>query len=284
MNHHSVIETFEYNLFYGFLVIYPNMRKQIYSFITIFLACFLLGNCAKKAETESSANLMNAAQTAEILAQSDNLFRERADTAKLREAVKLLASARNPESRNYETEWKFAKYNFFLGKQTTDAAESEKAFADGVSAGAIASRMELNKPDGHFWYAANLGEQAKKSPVTVGLKSIGDIRDAMNRVIEIDPKYQGASAFDALAQIELATRITGGKAERAVEYLEKALEYEKENTYIYLHLAEAYLAVGKKAEAKKQLETLLKMKENPEYAVEYRETTDKAKKLLETKF
>lgn len=284
MNHHSVIETFEYNLFYCFLVIYPNMRRQIYSFITIALACFLAVSCAKKAETESVIMAKNPAQIAETLTKSENLFKERTDTAKLREAVKMLSAARNPESRNYEVEWKFAKYNFFLGKQTADEKESEKAFADGASAGGIASRIEPNKPDGYFWYAANLGEQAKKSPVTIGLKAVGDIQTAMNKVIEIDPQYQGASAFDALAQIELATRLTGGKAEKAVEYLEKALELDKNNTYIYLHLAEAYLVVGKKGEAKKQLEYLLKMKENPEYAVEYKETTEKAKKLLETKF
>lgn len=260
------------------------MRNQIYSFITIILACVLLISCAKKAESESAQASMNPAQIAEIIAQSDKLFKGREDTAKLREAVKLLASARNPNARNFEVEWNFARYNFFLGKQTNNTAESEKAFADGVSAGGIASRMESNKPDGHFWYAANLGEQAKRSPITVGLKVVGDIQTAMKKVIEIEPKYQGASAFDALAQIELASRLTGGKAERAVEYLEKGLEIEKENTYIYLHLAEAYLAVGKKAEARKQLDYLLKMKPNPDYAVEYKESTEAAKKLLETKF
>ncbi len=260
------------------------MRRQIYSFITITLACFLVISCAKKAETESAVSAMNPAQIAEIIAKSDQLFKEREDITKLREAVKLLASARNPDARNFDVEWKFAKSSFFLGKQTNDQTESEKAFASGVQAGGIASRMETNKPEGYFWYGANLGEQSKRSPVTVGLKSIGEIRTAMNKVIEIDPKYQGATAFDVLAQIELATRITGGKAEKAVEYLEKALEYEKQNTYIYLHLAEAYLAVGKKAEAKKQLEFLLKMKPDPEYAVEYKETTEAAKKLLETKF
>jgi tetratricopeptide (TPR) repeat protein len=260
------------------------MRKQFYSFITIISACFLFVSCAKKVETESAQPSMNPAQIVEITAQSNQLFKQREDVAKLREAVKLLASARNPNARNFEVEWNFAKCNFFLGKQTNDQPEAEKAFANGVQAGGIASRMEQNKPDGYFWYAANLGEQAKRNPVTVGLKVIGDIRTSMNKVIEIDPKYQGASAFDALAQVELASRLTGGKAEKAVEYLEKALEYEKANTYIYLHLAEAYLAVGKKDEAKKQLDFLLKMKSDPEYAVEYKETTEQAKKLLETKF
>jgi predicted Zn-dependent protease len=108
--------------------------------------------------------------------------------------------------------------------------------------------------------------------------------EAMNKVIEIQPDYLGASAYDALAQLELATRLTGGKAEKAIEYLEKALKLEKENTFIRLHLAEAYLAVNRDAEAKKQIDYLLKMKPDPDYLPEYKESTEKAKELLKTKF
>ncbi len=129
-----------------------------------------------------------------------------------------------------------------------------------------------------------MGEQAKRSPITVGIKSTGEIRELMNKVIEIQPNYQGASAFDALAQLELATRITGGKAEKAVEYLEKGIEYDKENGYLHLHLAEAYLAVGKDAEAKKKLEYVLKMKMNPEFEIEHIEIQNAAKKMLDSKF
>jgi tetratricopeptide (TPR) repeat protein len=181
-------------------------------------------------------------------------------------------------------EWKFAKYNYCLGKQTTDEKESEKAFEYGKQAGRIASRVEPNKPDGHFWYGANLGEQARRSPVTVGIKALDDIRAAMNRVIEIEPRYQGASAFDALAQVELSTTgMMGGKPEKAVEYLEKALELEQNNTYIFLHLAQAYSAVGRKADARRQLDHLLSMKPDPDWIFEYKESIAKAKRMLDSK-
>lgn len=259
-------------------------RKYLYSFITIGFVLFLFGSCASKVATENEAVPVNAISSAENLIKADALFRERQDLAKLREAVRLLAAVRNPGSRSFEIEWKFAKYSCFLGRQSGDEKESEKAFADGAEAGKIASRIEPDKADGYFWYGANLGEQARRSPVTVGIRAVGDIREVMGKVIEIDPAYQGASAYDVLAQIEIKTSLTGGKAEKAVEYLEKGLELEKENTYIRLHLAEAYLAVDRDADAKKQLEYLLKMKPDPEYLFEYEETTEKAKKLLEKKF
>ena len=259
-------------------------RRKFYSLITIVSAVVLFASCASRAETQEPQPQVSAEQTTQGLAKADALFAEREDVSKLREAVQTLAKIRDANKRNYEVEWKFSKYNYFLSKQTKSEEEAEKLLNEGVTAGIIASRIEPEKPDGHFWYGANLGEQAKRSPVTVGLKSVDDIRETMNKVIAIDPKYQGASAYDALAQVELSTGIIGGKPEKAVEYLEKAIEIEPNNTYLRLHLAEAYLADGKKPEAKKQLDYLLQMKSAPGYEVEYKETTEAAKKILEKRF
>lgn len=259
-------------------------NANFYRIITICCSAFLIVSCASRAETESIKTI-DPAVISEAIAKSEELFKQREDVSKLREAVKTLSAVRNPDERNFEVEWKFARANYFLGRQTDNESEAEKAFDDGEQAGRIASRIAPDKPDGYFWYGANLGEKAKKSPVTVGVKSVDEIKEAMNKVIALNPKYQGASAYDALGQVELSTAgLMGGKPEKAVEYFEKGIEIEDDNTYLRLHLAEAYLAVGKKAEAKKQLDTLLQMKPNPEYIVEYKETTEKAKKLLETRF
>jgi tetratricopeptide (TPR) repeat protein len=258
---------------------------EIYRILIVAAVALFLISCAKQAETEELGAAVDPAVIADVVAKSDSLFKQRSDIAKLREAIKQLGAIRNPNRRNFEVEWKFSKYNYFLGKQTDDEKESEKAFELGLQSGRIASRIETNKPDGYFWFGANLGEQAKRSPVTVGIKAVDDIREAMNKVIELDPKYQSASAYDALAQVELSTTgMMGGKPQKAVEYLEKALAIEKDNTYIYLHLAEAYSAVGRKPEARKLLEHLLRMKADPEYTVEYDETVAKARKMLESKF
>lgn len=260
-------------------------RNRFYSFITIvlFLGCLL--SCASSGQNDAETSApQDAVDVSARLKKADELFRQRTDVSKLREAVSLLAQVRNPDKRSYEIEWKFAEYNYFLGKQSDDTKESEKAFENGVQAGKIAARVEPNKPDGYFWHGANLGEQAKRAPLTKGLMSIEEIREAMNKTIEIEPDYQGASAFDALAEIELATRLTGGDAKKAVDYLEKAIALENDNSYLHLHLAEAYLAVNRAADAKKQLEFVLKMKPNPEYLPEYEESQKEARKMLETKF
>src|SRR5205823_2454583 len=104
------------------------------------------------------------------------LFRQREDITKLRQAVEVLRNIRNNSSRNFEIEWKYAKYNYFLGQKTKDDKEKITVFETGRDAGRIASTLEPAKPDGYFWYGANLGELADASPITVGIKSIDDIK------------------------------------------------------------------------------------------------------------
>ena len=259
-------------------------KRNLYILITIVITLWLQSGCTSMTDSQIPAAQANSGRIAAAKAGSDNLFKQRENLSKLREAIALLAKVRNPDNRDYEVEWKFARYNYFLGLHTDDKKEAESAFIDGRDAAKIASNMEPQKPDGFFWYGANLGELCKRSPITVGLQSVGDVQVAMNKVIELEPGYQGASAYDGLAQVELGTRLKGGSVEKAVAYLEKAISIEDDNTNLHLHLAEAYLAENRDAEAKKQLETLLKMKPNPEYIPEHNVSVEAARKLLQTKF
>jgi predicted Zn-dependent protease len=106
----------------------------------------------------------------------------------------------------------------------------------------------------------------------------------MNAVIKIQPNYQGASAYDILGQIELNTRLFGGKATKAVEYLEKSLELEKNNSNLRLHLAQAYLDADDLPKAKQQLEYIVKMQPDPDFIPEHRQNVTEAKKLLASRF
>ncbi|HXF43597.1 MAG TPA: tetratricopeptide repeat protein, partial [Pyrinomonadaceae bacterium] len=170
------------------------------------------------------------------------------------------------------------------GKMESESSVSEQLFEKGRDAGQIALRLFPDKPHGHFWYAANLGELAQLSPITVGIKAADDIRSEMLKVIEIDPSFQGASAFDALGELELKTRLFGGSVEKAIEYLEKGVEVEPTNSNIRLHLAQAYLAAKRKDDAKKQLETIIKMPPPADYRVEHSKAVEEAKKIIEKKF
>ena len=87
-------------------------------------------------------------------------------------------------------------------------------------------------------------------------------------------------AYVALAQIELQTRgILGGSTEKAINYLEQALRLTKQNSFIYLYLAEAYFYSNRKPEAQKMLDAVRNIPPHPDYLPERREAEEKAKKL-----
>lgn len=253
--------------------------RILYILITIVITMYLQLGCSSRAIGEAPLpNTLSPAPT-EALAEADDLFRQREDIKKLAQAVQVLETART-KGQNFEVEWKLAKYSYFLAKRTTDRADSDKLFEGGRDAGKIAIRLAPDKPDGHFWYAANLGELARNNPVTVGLGAVGDVRTAMEKVIQIQPDYQNASAYDALGQIEYGTRLTSGDLNIAVEQYKKGIEVDPKNANLYLHLAEAYIAQKKPAEAKQTIDALLKLKPNPEYTFEHSESVENGKKLL----
>jgi tetratricopeptide (TPR) repeat protein len=259
-------------------------NSKLIFLLAIVITSYLQVSCTKTGAVEPEGLRITSEAISSALQRSEELFKQRDDIANLRGAVDTLRKARDYKQRNFEVEWRFAKLNYFLGKQSTDEKEYSGSFEEGRDAAKIASNLEPQKPEGYFWYGANLGELSRKKMLTVGARSIGEVRSAMDKVIELRPAYQNSSAYDVLGQIELETRLLGGKAEKAIEIFETALQNEDNNMNLHLHLAEAYLAVNKDAEARKHLAKVLAMKPNPEYMLECREAVDKARKLLETKF
>ena len=245
---------------------------------------YSLSACSRSSATPTGEPQPPNRPIPETLAQAEQLFKQRDDVEKLKKARSLVAGVRQPDHRNYDVEWQFAKYSLFLGEKSADEDQKTKLFEEGRDAGKIASRIDPDKPDGYFWYGANLAELAKQSPVTVGYSSVDNIRDAMNKVIEIQPGYQGASAYDILGEIELNTRLFGGKASKAVEYLEKGVALEKNNSNLRLHLAQAYLDDNKLDLAKQELQYIVKMQPNPDYIPEHQQNVSEAKRLLGTRF
>ncbi len=259
-----------------------NIRKKL----PILSGAILLAisSCNFTACTSSEAEVAEVVKESvpatELIKQADNLYKQRDDLAKLREGIALLRRARSANNKNFDSAWKLAQFNYFLGDRTTDDKESERAFKEGVIAAKTAINLDQSKPDGYFWLGANLGGQSKKD-VLSGATNVGEIKKNMEKVIEIQPNYLGGAAFDALAQVELNTRLMGGSADKAVELAEKGVAMEKDNSMLRATLAEAYLATNKKDEAKKQLDFIQKMNPNPEFLPEFKISLEKAKKLKE---
>jgi len=213
--------------------------------------------------------------------EAEPLYESRADMAKARVAVAVLRQARVADYGNYEVAWKLSRAAYYVGEHTDDDDEKDDMFREGIESGTAAVKLQDDKPEGHFWLGANYGGSAANSTLA-SLANVQDIRREMEAVIKIDESYQGGSAYLGLGRLYLqAPKVLGGDATKAIDYLEKGLKFGPNNSLMRFHLAEAYEAADRAAEARKQIEALLAMTPDPNYVAEHNEAVAKAKKLLE---
>ncbi len=218
---------------------------------------------------------------ADRIAEAEPLYEGREELAKARVAVAALRQARTADYGNYEAAWKLARVSYYVGDHTDNDSEREDMFREGTEAGKAAVKLQPNKPEGHFWLGANYGGTAAHSTLA-NLSSFHDILGEMEAVIKLDASYQGYSAYLGLGRLYLqAPRVFGGDSAKAIVYLEKGLKLSPNNSPMRFHLAEAYEANNRDAEAKKEIEALLAMAPDPKYIAEHKAAVVKARKLLE---
>jgi tetratricopeptide (TPR) repeat protein len=247
--------------------------------ITLALLLIATGAC-KSRSTVDAASRTNAAAAPAIIAQADQFYGRRDDLKQLEQGIVLLREATAADSNNYDANWRLAKFNYYLASHT-DGDYRTNAFREGSNAGKTAVGLQPNRPEGHFWLGANYGGALESETIT-GLASISDVRNEMETVLKLDEGYQDGSAYMVLGLLDLkAPRIVGGDPQRAVQELEKGLQFGKGNAFLRLHLAEAYQAVGRTADARQQLEAILSMTPDPNYLPELKEAKAQARPLLE---
>lgn len=249
------------------------------AFCGLFLLLTLgLNGCARSTGEAVSAPIPSHS-AAEVVAEADQLYAQRADVMKVRQALIALrqASASNPA--NYELAWRLAKFNYYLGSHTSDDTEQEKAFHGGVEAGKLAVKLNSERPEGHFWLGANYGGNAEIS-VLAGLAEIEDIKREMEAVLRIDESFQAGSAYMALGQVYLkAPRILGGDVSKAIDYLEKGLKFGPNNALLRLRLAQAYAEANRTADARRELKVLFESTPSPGYEPEHNDAVKEGREL-----
>jgi tetratricopeptide (TPR) repeat protein len=246
--------------------------------VTAGLICAVI-SCRSHSSVEAPANDTQSA--AEYVAQADQLYAQREDLVRVRQGIILLWQALTTDPGDYDAAWRLGKFNYYLATHTDNNGERDKAFRDGIEAGKAAVKLQDGKPDGHFWLGANYGGSAQSS-ILAGLTTVADIRNEMETVLPLDEGYQDGSAYMVLGLVYLQTpKLVGGDPQKAVDEMEKGLRFGKTNAFLRLHLAEAYLKVGRTADARQQLNAIISMTPDQNYLPEYKEAVSEGRKLLE---
>ena len=254
--------------------------QQISTSLILLLLVFAFAAC--KSSREAAPEVVNDRQSAaKLIEESNRLYAQRDDLNHIRQGIALLRQARTAEFGNYEAAWRQAQFNYYLGAHTANNEERDNAFRAGIEAGQTAVRLQNGKPEGHFWLGANYGGSAETGTLA-GLTTVDDIRNEMEAVLRLDESYESGSAYMALSQVYLkAPKMLGGDPQKAVEEGDKGLRCGADNYLLRLHLAEAYFAVNRNEDGRKQLQAILSETPNPDYLPEHQEAINEAHKLLE---
>src|SRR5262245_40313356 len=90
----------------------------------------------------------------------DRLYEQREDTAKALAAAATWERRLDAHADDFESAWKLARACYWLGGHVPQA-DRRKQFERGMDAARGALRIQAQRPEGHFWLAANMGGMAE---------------------------------------------------------------------------------------------------------------------------
>ena len=183
--------------------------------------------------------------------------------------------------REFDAAWKLARAYYWLGGH--GPIEQRRADLErGITAAEQAVMLERDRPEGHFWKAANMGALAESFGVRQGIKYRGAIKESLQTVLRIAPAFQQGSADRALGRWYFKVpALFGGSKTKSEAHLRKSLGYDPNSHASRFFLAETLFAMDRDAEALEELRKVIAAPVHPEWAPEDREFQDKARALLE---
>jgi tetratricopeptide (TPR) repeat protein len=212
----------------------------------------------------------------------DALYAAREDLAKAREAAATWARRLERDSTDFESAWKLARARYWLGGRAPQS-ERKALLEAAIDAGRRAAALRPDRPEGHFWIAANMGALAESFGLRQGLRYRGEIRERLQRVLTLDPAFQQGSADRALGRWYFKVPgLFGGSKKQSEEHLRRSLTYNPDSTASHFFLAETLLGMDRKTEAVQHLQAVLDAPLDPEWTPEDREFKSKAQRLLRT--
>jgi tetratricopeptide (TPR) repeat protein len=215
-------------------------------------------------------------------AEADRLYADRTNLASARRAADLWRQALAADARNFEAAWKLARADYWLGGHA-DERERRAILDAGIASARTAIALQPNRPEGHFWLAANMGALAESFGLRQGLKYRKPIKEALETVLRIDPAFQDGSADRALGRWYFKVPgLFGGSRKEAEAHLRASLKYNPNSTASHFFLAELLLDDGRKAEARAELQKVIDAPLNPEWTPEDQDFKQKARALLPT--
>jgi tetratricopeptide (TPR) repeat protein len=212
--------------------------------------------------------------------EADALYGLREDIPKAVAAAAFWAQRLANDEADFEAAWKLARACYWLGGHVPEA-ERRARFEQGIEAARRAASAQPNRPDGHFWMAANMGGMAEGFGLRAGIRYRGPIKASLEKALAIDAAYLDGSADRALGRwYARVPRLFGGSDAKAVEHLQRSLKYAPDSIASHFFLAETYLEMDRRDDARRELEDVLAAPFHPDWIPEEREFKKQAEAHL----
>jgi hypothetical protein len=210
----------------------------------------------------------------------DALYADRANITSANRAAELLSAAVTADPKAFEPAWKLARICYWLGGHGPE--RDRRGFLErGIEAARGAAAVAPQKPEGHFWLAANMGALAESFGVRAGLKYRKPIKDSLETVLRIDPGFMEGSADRALGRwYYKVPRLFGGSTKDAESHLRASLGYNSKNVITHFFLAELMEEQDRNAEARTELQTVLDAPVSPKWGPEEADYKERARAML----
>jgi tetratricopeptide (TPR) repeat protein len=212
----------------------------------------------------------------------DELYRNREVLATALRAAAIWTARLSSNPKDFESAWKLARLDYWLGTNGLSVDQRKAALESGIDAARTAAMLQPKRPEGHFWMAANMGALAESYGLRQGIKYRGAIREALETTLALDPAFLQGSADRALGRWYFKVPgLFGGSNRESEAHLRKALSYNPQSVITRVFLAETLLDMGRKDEARRELQAALDAPLDPDWAPEDRKFKEQAKRLLD---
>jgi tetratricopeptide (TPR) repeat protein len=152
-----------------------------------------------------------------------------------------------------------ARLSFLLGELTGKDEKSEY-FDKGQGYSETLVKEKPTWPEGHYWLALNLCGLAELGGARRGLKLVPEIVEELEKALKENPAYDQAGPHRVLGRIYFecpSWPLSVGSVPQSYTHLSAAVAIAPENSSNHLFLAETLFKLGKKEEARKELEQVL---------------------------
>ena len=200
-----------------------------------------------------------AAQTATPVETARAMLRQyQDDPARIDRARDLLeAHVARGGAVDVPTLLALARAWFLFGEERAKTEDDKvAAYAQARDYAKRATELAPNDAEAHIWYAITLGTWSQAKGLLRSALALRDLRKQVDIVLRLDPNNIAAHVMAGSIARELPL-VLGGDRKEAEEHFKTAQRLDPRQTGVRIELAQLYINLGRYAEARQQLQSVL---------------------------